>query len=195
LEDSFGVNGLTQETDQALIRLTLEGESAAFDTLMGRYRAGLMTTVMRIVHNHEDAEDVVQDTFLRAFRHLDRYDEEKAAFHSWLWTIGWRRALQCKQRKRNSDVSIDDNRTVTQSDAFLARGASEDLDVRREYESVLRTIDRMPELFRRTITLYAIEGMEQPQIANMIGIPLGTVGSRIYRGRRWLREHLEERVA
>src|SRR5512143_876802 len=96
-------------TDAELARRTLGGDTGAFEVLVRRYHRDLLRLLRGITHNLEESEDLTQDAFLRAYRHLDRYDQ-KRPFRPWLWTIGIRLALHAIARKGRKAASLDQNK-------------------------------------------------------------------------------------
>ena len=157
----------------------------------------LYRTALRLSRNPQDAEDLVQETYLNAFRALDRF-EEGTNLRAWLFRILNNAFIsQYRRRKRRPSSSLED---VTEYYLYdhLADGAApsgvesperEVLD-RIGDERVLRALEELPVEFRQVELLADVEGFSYREIADILGIPIGTVMSRLYRGRRRLQKLL-----
>ena len=152
----------------------------------------LFATALRLTRNRSDAEDLVQDTYVKAFRFADRF-ERGTNLKAWLYTI-----LHNTWRNRRRDASRDtvevDSERVEQAAAFDGPGAPETPEhilLRATLDADLQAaLDELPEAFREAVWLRDVEEFSYAEIAEMLGIPLGTVMSRISRGRRLLFERL-----
>src|SRR5258706_1193593 len=108
-----------EESDSTLIAATKNGESQAFEFLVKRHEAKTFSVAFRITRNREDAQDVVQQAFLKAFTHLDRF-QEKSSFSTWLTRIAINEGLMSLRRSRaRREVSVDDMKSATE-DLFLS---------------------------------------------------------------------------
>jgi RNA polymerase sigma-70 factor, ECF subfamily len=152
----------------------------------------LFATALRLTRNRSDAEDLVQDTYVKAFRFADRF-ERGTNLKAWLYTI-----LHNTWRNRRRDASRDtvevDSERVEQAAAFdgpAAQDTPEHILLRASLDADLQAaLDELPETFREAVWLRDVEEFSYAEIAEMLGIPLGTVMSRISRGRRLLFERL-----
>ncbi len=156
----------------------------------------LFRTALRLCQGHEaDAEDLLQDTALRAFNSYGQLREPSAA-RSWLFTILSRTHLNRvrSRRRRAETVSTDLDQPVFE--AALADWAplpspADTLETRQLGEQLTRAMDGLPPELRTAILLVDVEGFTQREVAGMVGVPEGTVASRLFRGRRQLRTALE----
>ena len=142
-------------------------------------------TAYRMSGNPHDAEDLVQETFLRAYRAFDRYTPG-TNIRAWLHTILQRVRTDAFRRKQRSPQTYElpeEGPAVPPPQDALARG-TEDLE---------RALRELPEPFRTAIVLRDVEDLSYQEIAHVLGVPIGTVMSRLHRGRAWLRERLGER--
>ena len=150
---------------------------------------------MRVVRRAEDAEDLAQETFVRMFRALDRYDPERP-FTAWLFTIATRLAIDHLRRRRVQTVSL----TVTQPGSTEER----DIDVEdtglkpdevtsnAEEERIAQDlIDSLPEHYRIVVLLRHQQDLSYEEIAEALNLPLGTVKARIHRARALLKKRIE----
>jgi len=158
----------------------------------------LFATAMRLTRNRADAEDLVQDTFVKAFRHAGQF-KRGTNLRAWLYTI-----LHNTWRNRRRDASRDavevDSEQVEQ--AAAGAGGAEDAEtperilMRSTLDADLQAaLDELPEAFRQAVWLRDVEEFTYAEIAEMLGVPMGTVMSRISRGRRLLFEKLSSGTA
>jgi RNA polymerase sigma-70 factor (ECF subfamily) len=157
------------------------------------YLESLYGTALRLTRNRADAEDLVQDTYVKAFRFTDRF-ERGTNLKAWLYTI-----LHNTWRNRRRDaardtVEVDSDRVeqaATRSDGPLAFDTPERILLRATLDAELQAaLDALPEAFREAVWLRDVEEFTYAEIAEMLGVPIGTVMSRISRGRRLLFERL-----
>ena len=170
--------------DVDLLRRYLNGDVAAFDELMAAHEDRVFGICLRMLRNRDAALDAVQETFLTVFRKADRYKAE-AAFSTWLYRVAVNTCYdQLRRAKRRSADTLPEGH-----DPADPRGADafESAEVRPEIEAALQSIG--PE-FRAAVVLVDLEGLALETAADMLGVPVGTVKSRVFRGRRQLAEHL-----
>jgi RNA polymerase sigma-70 factor (ECF subfamily) len=164
-------------------------ESEALANLDGLYRAAL-----RLTRVPADAEDLVQETYLRAFRAADRF-EPGTNLRAWLFTI-LHNAARNRARDRARDRVMIDSETVDRADDVRMDGAAdtpETLLIQGTLAPELQAaIDALPEAFRQAVWLRDVEEFSYAEIASMLEIPVGTVMSRISRGRRMLFDRLKD---
>ena len=181
------------ETDAEVVCDVLEGDTECFGTLVDRYKNLVLSYVAARVPSAE-VDDLAQETFLRAFRVLGSL-RDPAAFSSWLLGIAnhvcidWHRS----RRRLASYDSLDAERT----DAVLPRRdeptrPDEEAEKQDDAQRVLRTLDQLPETYRVTLVLKHMDGLSCTEIAEQLGVALGTVTSRLTRGYKMLRDRLDE---
>ena len=165
--------------------------SPAFDTEALGFVDSLYRTALRLTGRPSDAEDLVQETYLKAFRAADTF-EAGTNLRAWLFTI-----LHNTARNRVRDAAQDpivDSDAVEQAGAVSATSGDQSPDARLVREALApelqAAVDALPDVFREAVWLRDVEEFTYAEIANMLEIPVGTVMSRISRGRRMLFEHL-----
>ncbi len=186
----------TQRSDADLVACAQAGEVSAFAALVRRYQDRVFNTCYRLCHNHADALDLTQTAFLRALEALPRF-EARANFYTWLFRIAVNLATSRHRRQRRQARSAWEpgaGRTGTAEPA----GRAEDDPARRaaEAESLVRleeALNRLEDEYRVAVVLKDIEEMDYATIAEILEVPVGTVKSRIHRGRMRLRELLAAR--
>ncbi len=184
---------MDERSDQELIELTRGGETAAFDLLVRRYQERLVHSLEHLLSSREDALDIAQQAFLLAWRKLSSYRGE-SSFYSWLYRIAVNAAASHFRRPTVSAGSLDqlhDVGGIELSDRRVPSGPGQSLEQDEEIQRVRQALQQVTEEFRQPLILREIEGFSYEQIAEILGIPSGTVRSRIFRARQELMERLD----
>jgi RNA polymerase sigma-70 factor, ECF subfamily len=181
--------------DHRLIADSLAGNTAAFGELVRRYQDRLYNTVYRLVDNADDALDVVQEAFLHAYQSLDSFKGD-SLFFTWLYRIAVNTAISLKRKKR---VMVRIDATNTNGDAVIEPYDPSDLSrpghalEQAEQESrIQQALSRLSPEHRAVLVLKDMEGEKYETMAEVLGVPIGTIRSRLHRARLELRELLEQ---
>jgi len=180
--------------DAELVRLAQAGDAKAFEALVVKYQRRIARHVARYVKAAGDVEDVVQDTFIRAYRGLASFRGD-SAFYSWLYRIATNTSLNYLKRNPG-DVLLGDDAPEERADAFEP-GVSDAEDPERTLmakqiaETVQRALAKLQPELAEALMLYEVEGKAYAEIAGMLGIPIGTVRTRIFRAREFIAKRLE----
>jgi len=177
--------------DAQLIDETLAGRSAAFGQLVTRYQDRLYNTLVHVTGNAEDARDAAQEAFIQAFVKLDTF-QRNAAFYTWLYRIAFNVAVSHRRRRRPT-ASVDRAReTGGLEPTDVAEAPTERLEREERVRQVHEAIGQLSEEHREVLILREIDGFCYDTIARILELPIGTVRSRLHRGRLQLREQLKE---
>jgi RNA polymerase sigma-70 factor (ECF subfamily) len=185
---------------EAFITALRSGDTLAFDSLMERYSGDVYALLYRLTSDPDEASDLTQDTFLRALRSIKGFRGD-ASLKTWLFRIAINESRNrfrwWKRRRRDVTVSLDvaiGDTERTLHDTLADRGESpEDSASRREREArLVEALSLLRDTYREAIVLCDIEGLSYEETAATLGINLGTVKSRISRGRQELRERLKD---
>ncbi|MEO6991822.1 MAG: sigma-70 family RNA polymerase sigma factor [Candidatus Baltobacteraceae bacterium] len=169
----------------ALVVAAREGSPDAFGELVDRYRDPVMRLAYRLTRDPDEAKDVTQDAFLRAFRRIESFRPDRP-FSRWLFVIARNASLDALRRKRRVAVPFAPDETG-------AVIGPEELTVRNEDALRLHVaLGELPPNHRRALELYYFTGLRYREIAGELGIPIGTVKTYIARAKRRLRERFEE---
>ena len=177
-----------------IIRRCLAGDEQAYRELVERYQRQVFSLARRMLGSTEDAEDLTQETFVRMFRALDRYDPSRP-FPAWLFTIATRLCIDHLRRRRVRPVSLAQRDQATDEDYTLEiedQGLRPDeVAVRTEEEGRVRDlIDSLPHHYRIVVMLRHQQDLSYEEIAEALHLPLGTVKARIHRARALLKQRL-----
>lgn len=182
------------ETDEELVTAFRAGNSSAFDELVQRWERKIQGAVYRIMGPGEDARDLTQETFLRAYRGLSTFKSE-ARFSSWLYQIALNLCRdRLRQKRGRTVVGLDDLDAPTAARIERVEASAHQLvEARDVSRMVSAAMAELPEEQREVIVLKEYQGLTFQEIANVLRVPVSTVKTRLYRGLVQMREHLEHR--
>jgi RNA polymerase sigma-70 factor (ECF subfamily) len=179
----------------ALVQQAKSGDLEAFSELVRRYDRNIFRIAQHITHNEDDAQDVVQDAFLKAYQNLEQF-QGNSKFYTWLVRIAVNEALM-RLRKRRNDRTVSLDEDVETDEGTMPREVAdwspnpEQLYGRSELGDILKkTIQGLPPGFRTVFVLRDIEGLSTEETAEMLGLSVPAVKSRLLRARLQLRERL-----
>lgn len=176
-----------RNVDRELVQRVQKGEKNAFDVLVRKYQFKIIKLISRYVHDPNEAMDVAQEAFLKAYRALPGFRGE-SAFYTWLYRIAINTAknylVAQGRRPPGSDIDAHDAEQYEGQSLLKEYETPERLLLKDEIEAtVFKAIEELPEDLRTAITLRELEGMSYEEIAQAMGCPIGTVRSRIFRAR------------
>ncbi len=184
-------------TDEELIHRFQRDDYQAFNEIVERYKNKLVNFIFRYTGNRDDAEDYAQDTFLKLYKSKHLY-REIARFSTWFYTIALNTVkTNLKKKNRYSSISISDFDPENDKDYDLKSddvSPEDTVNSSIEMELIQKAIDSLDDAFREVIVLRDIEDLEYDEIAKITGLPLGTVKSRINRGREKLKIILSNKI-
>jgi len=175
------------QSDLVLVRRVQKGEKAAFDLLVRKYQHRVLALVGRFVRNPEEAEDVAQEAFVKAYRALKNFRGD-SAFYTWLYRIAVNTAknhLVAQGRQVSiADVETEDAEQFASADGLREYDTPEGLLLTKEIaQHIDAALTALPEDLRIAVTLREFEGLSYDEIAQVMECPVGTVRSRIFRAR------------
>jgi RNA polymerase sigma-70 factor, ECF subfamily len=183
--------GITKDSDGALVAAAKRGGTQAFEELVLRHRQRVLAVAQRITNNQEDAEDAAQESFHKAFLHLDAF-QEKSRFSTWLTRIAMNEAFMLLRRRRGVFEVLpesSDNDAKSRSEAFVDQSPNpEESCWQRERTQLLtEAINRLGPTIRTAILLRDIEERSVKETAQILGASITAVKARVFQGRRKLR--------
>ena len=183
-----------KEIDLVLVKRAKSGDHQAFDLLVLKYQSRLISTAFKFAKDLQIAEDIVQDSFIKAFKALESFRED-SSFYTWIYRITVNTSknfLVSKKRKSellNSDLSEEASYEIEPVETY----SPEDLLQATQLKKVItETIDQLGEDTRTALTLRELDGLSYEQIADVVNCPVGTVRSRIFRGREVIDEAISQ---
>ncbi|MBN1559283.1 sigma-70 family RNA polymerase sigma factor [candidate division KSB1 bacterium] len=181
-----------------LIEQALAGEQKAYAEIVDRYRDQIYHFIFRMVKDKAQAEDLTQETFIKAFRALASFNSDYA-FSTWLYKIAANNCIDFFRKKKLTTMSL--NTPLKVKDGELQRdfpveeqGPESDLISKEQTSSIRVAIDSLPEKYKEAIMLRHSQDKSYEEIAEKLAIPLGTVKVRIFRAREMLKSRLKEQL-
>jgi RNA polymerase sigma-70 factor (ECF subfamily) len=177
------------DPDRSLVALSAAGDADAFAALVARYRASIVNLARALTADDGEADDLAQETFIRAYKAIGRFRGD-STFRTWLHRVAVN-VVQSHLKKRARrwrwfGPSLDEQDAAGQESSVPATPATLEDDAARR-ELIDRALASLPADMRIAVTLRDVQGFDYAEIAEMLGIPLGTVESRIFRARQRLR--------
>lgn len=179
-----------------LIRDAIAGDQKAYAEIVNRYHHQIFNLIMRMVRRREEAEDLTQETFIKAFNALPSFNADYA-FSTWLYKIAVNNCIDHFRKKRLKTYPIDN--PIMAKDGELQRefpdqdaGPDAGLMEKERHSTIQEAINSLPEKYRQAIILRHAQDRSYEEIAQLLGIPIGTVKVRIFRAREMLKKKLRE---
>jgi RNA polymerase sigma-70 factor (ECF subfamily) len=174
------------ELDSILVQRAKAGDKGAFDLLVRKYQHRIAAVVSRFVRDYAECQDVVQDSFIRAFRSLSGFRGD-SQFYTWMYRIAVNTAknyLASQKRRPSADVELEDAEYID-GGVYIQNNDTPEHELLREEiaQVVSKALDQLPVEIRQAITLREMEGLSYEEIADVMNSPVGTVRSRIFRAR------------
>ena len=179
------------ETDEQLVRKSQQDDERAFGELVSRYESKVYSLALKMLRNPEDAEDVLQDTFLRAYRGIKSF-KGNSTFSTWIYRITANSALMRLRKRQLPTVSIDDadEREAPINIADWAPGPVEQMLNQETQAAMTEAIDALPPEFRQVFVLRDIEELSNAEVAEILDLSVAAVKSRLHRARLKVRNRL-----
>ena len=186
-----------QPGDMELVRRAQRDDAQAYDELVRRYQERIYATVYHMTSNHEDANDLVQDTFIKAYRVLKTF-KGGSSFYTWVYRIAVNKTINfLKQRKNRLHMSLNDVDLNAENDPDLVAMVSEktprrDLSLAELQERLNAAMLRLSEHHRMVVTLHDVQGLSHEEIGEIMDCNVGTVRSRLFYARQQLQGYLSD---
>src|SRR6056300_1165787 len=182
--------------DQKLVEKAQKGDKRAFGILVEKYHKKVTRLLARMVRDQSEIEDIVQDSFIKAYRAINNFRGD-SAFYTWLYRIGVNTAKNHlmalgRRPKAMDEVELEDIENFDDAGDLRSYETPESAMMTKEIaQTVNETIEHLPEELRSAITLREMDGLSYEEIAEIMDCPIGTVRSRIFRARESIAEKLE----
>lgn len=182
------IDPVTREDDRTLVAAALDGRPEAFATLVERYDRAVYHLAYRTLHDTEEARDVAQEAFFKAYRSLRTF-KPGAKFSTWIFAIAYHACCdRLNRRRRYSNEELPER-------ADPSAGPEAEAIAGDESRRLRSAIGELPEKYRAVITLYHLQGQQYEEIAQVLGIPIGTVKTHLFRAKEQLRRLLTQSAA
>lgn len=176
--------------DANLVERTLEGDQQAFQQLVERYQGRLFAVARHYTRNAVEIEDIVQETFLKAFRRLDTFDH-RSSFYTWVYRIATNTVLDVLKRRGRSPVqAVEDPELLGDAQPRDCPPPAAGLEAKELGEITHRVLGELPEIFSSVLVMREFDEMAYQEIADTLEISIGTVESRLFRARAKFKDKL-----
>jgi RNA polymerase sigma-70 factor (ECF subfamily) len=182
-------------SDGELVDLAREGDAQAFGQLVHRHQQRIQRLAMHLLRDRAEAEDVMQETFIRAYRALARFDGRSEPY-TWFYRIAVNlslNTLRARRSRRTSTESDDARLDALLSDRQTLADAPDDAARNQLYAALSQGIDELSDTLRTTLVLVCIDGRSHEEAAAVLGAPEGTIAWRVHEARRKLKEYMIKR--
>ncbi len=186
-----------QPDEASLVKRAREGEMAAYDELVRRYQERIYATIYHMTSNHEDANDLAQEAFIKAFQALKSF-KGGSSFYTWIYRIAINKTINfLKQRKNRAHLSLNDLDFNAEHDPDLVALISDktprrDAGLAELQEKLNSAMQKLSEHHRLVVTLHDVQGMSHEEIAKVMDCNIGTVRSRLFYARQQLQALLSD---
>ena len=186
------------DTDQQLVQRAQRGDLRAFDLLVLKYQGRIAALVSRYVSDAGEVEDVTQEAFIKAYRALGKFRGD-SAFYTWLYRIAANAAknhLVAKGRRPGADATIEDAEGFDEGGLLSESASPEALAMGGELADVVESaLNALPDELKAALMLREFDGLSYDDIADVLGCPVGTVRSRIFRAREAIDQRVKEQIS
>jgi RNA polymerase sigma factor (sigma-70 family) len=188
-----------QAHDVALVKAARDGEMRAYDELVQRYQERIYATIYHMTSNHEDANDLAQETFIKAYSALKSFKGD-SSFYTWIYRIAVNKTINfLKQRKNKVSLSLNDLDFNVENDPELVAFVSDktprrDIALGELQEKLNAAMQKLSDVHRMVVTLHDVQGLSHEEIANIMDCNVGTVRSRLFYARQQLQAYLSDYV-
>ncbi len=185
------------DEDIALVKRTQNGDMIAYDELIRRYQERIYATLYHMTSNHEDANDLAQETFIKAFQALKSFKGD-SSFYTWVYRIAVNKTINfLKQRKNRINISLNDLDMNAENDPDLVALVSEktprrEVNLTELQEKLNEAMLKLSEVHRLVVTLHDVQGLSHEEIGNIMDCNIGTVRSRLFYARQQLQAYLSD---
>jgi RNA polymerase sigma-70 factor (ECF subfamily) len=183
--------------EMELVRRARKGDMAAYDDLVRRYQERIYATIYHMTSNHEDANDLAQEAFIKAYQALKSF-KGGSSFYTWVYRIAVNKTINfLKQRKNRSQMSLNDLDFNAEHDPDLVALISDktprrDIGLSELQEKLNAAMQKLSEHHRLVVTLHDVQGLSHEEIAKIMHCNIGTVRSRLFYARQQLQAYLSD---
>jgi RNA polymerase sigma-70 factor (ECF subfamily) len=190
-------NAPTGPDEAVLVKRSRQGDLGAYDELVRRYQERIYSTIYHMTANHEDANDLAQEAFIKAYQALKSF-KGGSSFYTWVYRIAVNKTINfLKQRKNRAQMSLDDLDFNAEHDPDLVALISEktprrEVNLAELHEKLNEAMQKLSEAHRLVVTLHDVQGLSHEEIAEIMDCNIGTVRSRLFYARQQLQAYLSD---
>ena len=192
-------DGAEVDNDVELVKAARNGDTRAYDQLVQRYQERVYATIYHMTSNHEDANDLAQETFIKAYSALKSFKGD-SSFYTWVYRIAVNKTINfLKQRKNKTSLSLNDLDFNIENDPELVALVSDktprrDIAMAELQEKLNVALQKLSDVHRMVVTLHDVQGLSHEEIADIMDCNVGTVRSRLFYARQQLQAYLSDYI-
>ncbi len=176
-----------ETTDQEIVEKILKGQGELYEEIITRYKNGVYSLCMRMIRNNEDAKDLSQEAFIKAYQNLDKYNPDYK-FSTWIFRVASNLCIDYLRKNKTKTLPYDDKLTMSHDMA-----SAEDMYIHSDNKKQIeKAIKDLPEEYRVLILLYHKEGLSYEEMGEVLKLPMSKVKNRLYRARNRLKDSLKD---
>ncbi len=176
-------------TDEQLVAICLEGKTEAFAVLVKRYEKQVYSLAYRLCHDYDEASDLAQDAFIHIYQVLAKFSNDRK-FFPWMYRIAHNVCINSLNKKKQQLLSFDESIEVKEDSNTRAHQPEVKAVADETYGSIMAAMDSLPENYRLPVILRYTENLSYQEIADILQVPVSTVETRLFRGRKLLQKKL-----
>ncbi len=189
---------MNKRNDYEIVARAKDGDKKAYDELTLMYKDAVFSIIYRMVHNQQEAEDLTQEAFIKAYNSISHFNEEYA-FSTWLFKIATNNCIDFFRKRKLKTYSMDKSikykdEEIQQEYADSEPTADKKLLAKEKSRTIKEAINQLPEKYRTAIVLRHHDEKTYEEIADVLNLPLGTVKARIFRAREMLKKLLKDKM-
>jgi len=177
-----------EKTDYELCMAVAEGQHAAFDELLNRYKNLVYSVVLRMVNDREDANDQAQEVFIKIYKNIEKYRPDYK-FSTWVIKIATNHVIDFRRRTKN-EAQVAYLEATDDVPVGIEQSPEDTYIAKEQTETLAHMIEELPEMYRLPIVLYHQQGLSYQEISEIVDEPMSKVKNRIFRARKLLKESL-----
>jgi len=181
-----------QSDDLLAIQMTLQGQQPAYATLVNKYQSYVFTLALRYVNDREVAEELAQDVFVKAYRHLADF-KGNSKFSTWLYTIVHTTCLSHIRKKKDDAILLEEEKMITISDNRFSQNPSERMEQKTQKQMLKNALNHLSAADAQLLTLFYLAEQSVDEIGIILGLTATNVKVRLFRATQKLREILKSR--
>lgn len=179
--------------DRMLVERAQQGDRSSFGELVKRHQRKVYATALQMTGSHGEADDLAQETFLRAFQAIDRFDG-RSEFSTWIYRIVVNLSINHLKRRARANAADETDPRVLGALTSGSGDPATEADRRRFYVRLATALDALPEALKATVVLVSFQGMPHRVVGEILGCSEGTVSWRVHQARKLLRESLGDEL-
>jgi len=178
-------------SDEQLAKLVLEGRSDAYQILVERYQKQIFALAYRLGGDYDEAQDMAQESFIRIYQELPKFDCSRR-FFPWMYRVAHNTCINLLHKRPKDTTPLENVYDAAEEDAGEIVDPGRDIEQQERSRAITEALQSMPESYRLPLVMKYLEGMSYQEISEQLDLPVSTIETRLFRGRKMLKDTLEK---